>query len=140
VRSGKKRRKKGSFRPSVVVYTDGLCEPRNPGGVACGFVARRGDEKIAQGWGVVCRGENATSNVAGYAAAQAALERPLELGLEKELVEVRSDSQLLVRQYGRPVRRPQSPDQGAPPCAFAPVLTVPRRAVAVGATGSEQGS
>ena len=81
------------------MYADGLCEPRNPGGVACyGFVAWRGDERIAEGWGVACRGRAATNNVAEYAAAQAALERLLEMGLEGEVVEVRSDSQLLVRQ------------------------------------------
>jgi len=65
------------------VYADGLCEPRNPGGVACyGFVAWRGDERIAEGWGVACRGRAATNNVAEYAAAQAALERLLEMGLD----------------------------------------------------------
>jgi len=86
-------------RPGIVVYADGLCEPRNPGGVACyGFVAYLGQERIADGWGVVCRGRSATNNVAEYAAARAALQRLLEMGLDREVVEVRSDSQLLVRQ------------------------------------------
>jgi ribonuclease HI len=83
----------------LLVYCDGLCEPRNPGGIACyGFVIYRESEAIAQGYGEVCRGPEATNNVAEYSAAIAALTRLIAMGLTEEAVEVRSDSQLLVQQ------------------------------------------
>lgn len=89
----------GRGQPALLVYCDGLCEPRNPGGIACyGFVIYREGEAIAQGYGEVCRGPEATNNVAEYSAAIAALTRLVDLGLTEEAVEVRSDSQLLVRQ------------------------------------------
>jgi ribonuclease HI len=54
--------------------------------VACyGYLARRGGQVVASGWGVNAQGPQATSNVAEYAAAIKA-------------VEMRSDSQLLVNQ------------------------------------------
>ncbi len=81
------------------MYCDGLCEPRNPGGIACyGFVIYREGEAIAQEYGEACRGPEATNNVAEYSAAIAALARLIAMGLTEEAVEVRSDSQLLVRQ------------------------------------------
>lgn len=47
----------------IVVNCDGLCEPVNPGGTACyGWVAYRGQEKIGEGYGVVCSGPGATNN------------------------------------------------------------------------------
>jgi ribonuclease HI len=99
----RRRRRRPSLepaaRPALVVHCDGLCEPRNPGGVACyGYVARRGDQVIASGWGVVARGPQATNNVAEYAAAIYALRALLDLGLSSDPVEVRSDSELLVNQ------------------------------------------
>lgn len=90
---------RGRGRPALLVYCDGLCEPRNPGGIACyGFVIYREGEAIARGYGEACRGPEATNNVAEYSAAIAALARLIAMGLTEEAVEVRSDSQLLVRQ------------------------------------------
>lgn len=83
----------------LVVHADGLCEPVNPGGVACyGRVARRDGEKVGEDWGEVARGPGATNNVAEYQAVIAALEWLLGQGLETEPVLVRSDNQLVVRQ------------------------------------------
>jgi ribonuclease HI len=82
----------------IVVFCDGLCEP-NPGGTACfGWVAYRGREKLAEDWGVVCSGPGATNNVAEYTAIVKALEWLLGNGHAGEEVEVRSDSQLCIRQ------------------------------------------
>jgi ribonuclease HI len=67
--------------------------------VACyGYVARRGGQVVASGWGVNAQGPQATSNVAEYAAAIYALRALLDPGLSSRAVEMRSDSQLLVNQ------------------------------------------
>jgi ribonuclease HI len=83
----------------ITVFCDGLCEPVNPGGTACyGWAAYRGREKLGEGCGAVCSGPGATNNVAEYSAVIKALEWLLENGHAGEEVEVRSDSQLCVRQ------------------------------------------
>jgi len=84
---------------AVTVNADGLCQPRNPGGIACyGWVACRDGERIGEGWGEAARGPVATNNLAEYRAVIAALEWLLAEGLAEERVLVRSDSQLLIRQ------------------------------------------
>ncbi len=83
----------------VVVWADGLCEPVNPGGVACyGWVAYRDGCKLSEGWGVAARGADATDNVAEYRAVIEALQWLLAAGRKNEPVELRSDSQLVIRQ------------------------------------------
>jgi len=82
----------------VIVYVDGLCEPVNPGGIGCyGFVVIRAGETIMRGRGIAGSGPGMTNNVAEYSAAIAALKRLSKEGVS-EPVEIRSDSQLLVRQ------------------------------------------
>lgn len=84
---------------AVTVNADGLCQPKNPGGIACyGWVACRDGERIGEGWGEAARGPAATNNLAEYRAVIAALEWLLAEGLVGERVLVRSDSQLLIRQ------------------------------------------
>ncbi|MEW5933448.1 MAG: ribonuclease HI [Bacillota bacterium] len=83
----------------IAVWADGLCEPVNPGGIACyGWVAYRDGRKLAEGWGVAAKGAEATNNVAEYRAVIEALEWLLAAGYRGEPVEVRSDSQLVVCQ------------------------------------------
>jgi ribonuclease HI len=83
----------------IVVYCDGLCEPRNPGGTATyGWVAYVNGEKIHEECAVVCSGSGATNNVAEYSAVIAALEWLVKEGYAKEPVKVRSDSQLCMYQ------------------------------------------
>lgn len=83
----------------IVLNADGLCEPTNPGGVACyGWVAWQDGKRIGEGWGEAARGPGATNNVADYRAVIAALEWLLAEGLAGERFLVRSDSQLLIRQ------------------------------------------
>ena len=83
----------------IMVYVDGLCEPRNPGGVASyGFAVYSGDEKLHEQSGVVGEGSGMSNNVAEYAALFEALEWLLGQELKDEEVIVRSDSRLLVNQ------------------------------------------
>jgi ribonuclease HI len=82
---------------SIVVNCDGLCEPRNPGGIATfGWLARRDGEVIGSGCGVVAKGPKATNNLAEYTAVIRALEWLLDEGFAKEVVRLRSDSQLVI--------------------------------------------
>jgi ribonuclease HI len=82
-------------------YFDGLCEPRNPGGVATyGFVVLRDGKRIHEGHGLAATpySEGATNNVAEYTGVLRALEWILSQGLEKEPLHVRGDSDLIIRQ------------------------------------------
>jgi ribonuclease HI len=82
-------------------YFDGLCEPRNPGGVATfGFVVFRDGKRLHEGHGLAATpySDGATNNVAEYTGVLRALEWILSQGLEKESVHVRGDSDLIIRQ------------------------------------------
>ena len=82
----------------AVVYCDGACEPKNPGGVATyGWVAYWKDQERARDCGVVCEGPGATNNVAEYSALINALKFFVSKNFAGPLT-VRSDSQLLVNQ------------------------------------------
>ncbi|ALU11416.1 ribonuclease H [Ignicoccus islandicus DSM 13165] len=82
------------------MYFDGLCEPKNPGGVATyGFVAKSDGRVICKGKGVVGAGflgDDVTNNVAEYTALIRGLECLKEKGIKK--VKIRGDSQLVIRQ------------------------------------------
>ncbi len=82
----------------ITVYFDGLCYPRNPGGVAAyGYLIYRDNELIHSGSGVVGEGEGMTNNVAEYEGLNAAL-----LWLNKKeikaRIEIKGDSQLVIKQ------------------------------------------
>lgn len=83
----------------LIAYTDGLCEPYNPGGTACyGWVVRRDGQKLAEGYAKVCSGPGASNNVAEYSGIIAVLEWLLEHGYQGEKVKICSDSQLCIYQ------------------------------------------
>ena len=83
----------------IVVYCDGLCEPRNPGGVATyGFVLYKNSVKIHEGYGVEGEGTGMSNNLAEYAALCKALEYLRTNNLVDEEIVVRADSRLLIRQ------------------------------------------
>lgn len=95
------------YVPNIEVYFDGLCEPRNPHGVATyGFVIydnRSAKERVRlhEGYGVVgagCLGDDVSNNVAEYTALMKALEWLVQNNLTEKLVEVKGDSQLAIRQ------------------------------------------
>jgi ribonuclease HI len=85
----------------IIVYFDGGCEPKNPGGVSTwGFAVHRDGEKIHEAWGLATKPftPDATSNMGEYTAALRAVEYLVEKGLAGEKIEVRGDSQLIVNQ------------------------------------------
>lgn len=82
----------------AVLYCDGACEPKNPGGVATyGWVAYWNGKRARSGYGVVCQGEGATNNVAEYTAVIRALEYLKGKGYGGQ-VKIYTDSQLIVNQ------------------------------------------
>ncbi|MCL6559581.1 MAG: reverse transcriptase-like protein [Firmicutes bacterium] len=84
---------------SIFVYTDGLCQPVNPGGIATyGWVAYKDSKKIQEECACVCSGPEATNNVAEYSGIIAALRWLLANGYSGEKIIVCSDSQFCVRQ------------------------------------------
>lgn len=83
----------------VTVYFDGLCEPRNPRGVAAyGYVIYVDGVRFSSGRGLAAEpwSEMASNNVAEYTALIQALKWLLENGYME--VVVRGDSQLVIRQ------------------------------------------
>ncbi len=89
------------MQASLVLYFDGLCEPKNPGGVATyGYVIYRGTKKLCEGFGTVGAGlfgDDVSNNVAEYTAMIKGMERLLASGYTGPL-NVRGDSQLIIRQ------------------------------------------
>jgi ribonuclease HI len=87
---------------SIEVYFDGLCQPVNPGGIACyAFVITRDGRTIHSDYGIAAEpfSKDATNNVAEYTALAKALEWLIANGLNNSgRVEVKSDSQLVVKQ------------------------------------------
>src|SRR5512137_2298452 len=70
----------------ISIYFDGLCRPRNPGGVATyGYVIYRDGEKIKSGYGVVGSGPGMTNNVAEYSALKQAAEWVSRQGRDDEV-------------------------------------------------------
>ena len=84
---------------SIIIYCDGLCEPRNPGGTAAyGWVAYRDGQKIAEECAVICSGPEATNNIAEYGAIIASLEWLAKHYFFQENIRIKSDSQLCIYQ------------------------------------------
>ena len=87
----------GAPSPQIVLYSDGLCEPRNPGGLACwGWLAEADGQTLTSDYGVIGRGAGMTNNLAEYTAALKALEWAAESGLVG--LTLRTDSQLVAYQ------------------------------------------
>jgi ribonuclease HI len=85
----------------IEAYFDGLCEPKNPGGVATfGFVVYRDGKRVHEGSGLAAApfSSEATNNVAEYTGLLRALEWLVAQGLQKEKTLVRGDSELVIRQ------------------------------------------
>lgn len=83
---------------NAIFYVDGLCEPKNPGGVACyGWVGYWKGKKARQGFGVIGEGQGMTNNLAEYTALIEAMKHLQNKGYTGA-VEFRGDSQLIVNQ------------------------------------------
>jgi ribonuclease HI len=85
----------------MVLYFDGLCEPKNPGGVATyGYVLYNVDLKFREEFGVVGAGmfgDDVSNNVAEYTAMIRGMAYLLHTGYRGQL-SVRGDSQLTIKQ------------------------------------------
>jgi ribonuclease HI len=85
----------------IEVYFDGLCQPINPGGIACyAFIVKSDGRIIHSDYGVAAKpfSEESTNNVAEYTALAKALQWLLENNFNSKKVEIKSDSQLVVNQ------------------------------------------
>lgn len=85
----------------IEVYFDGLCQPRNPGGVACyAYVVKKGGQNIQTDYGVAGEpfSKDSTNNVAEYTALLKALQWLDSNGYHGASIEVRGDSRLIVNQ------------------------------------------
>ncbi|MGB9808438.1 MAG: ribonuclease HI [Caldanaerobacter sp.] len=79
----------------AIIYFDGACLPRNPGGIATyGFVIKDNGVIVYKEGGVVM--EHGTNNIAEYSALIKALEHAYTLGYDE--VFVKGDSQLVINQ------------------------------------------
>jgi ribonuclease HI len=85
-----------------VVYFDGLCEPKNPGGVATyGLLVRNGGKTLFEDSGLAFAKPwtaEASNNVAEYSAAIHALEWLKKNGLQHSPIVVKGDSRLIINQ------------------------------------------
>ena len=82
----------------ITIYFDGLCYPRNPGGVAAyGYLVYRNSELIHKGFGAVGEGKGMTNNVAEYEGLLAAAQWIVDEEIEEEIV-IKGDSQLVIKQ------------------------------------------
>ena len=85
----------------MILYFDGLCEPKNPGGVATyGYVLYDDKRKISEECGVVGAGmfgDDVSNNVAEYTAMICGMAHLLHTGYRGRLT-VHGDSQLIIRQ------------------------------------------
>jgi ribonuclease HI len=83
----------------IEVWTDGLCEPINPGGTGCAsYILKKNGKVVQQGSETLGTSKDMTNNVAEYSALIRALQAIGKLGLDKEKILLRSDSKLLVSQ------------------------------------------
>jgi ribonuclease HI len=82
----------------ITIYFDGLCRPKNPGGVATyGYVIYQDGKKVKSRCGVVGSGAGMTNNVAEYSALKHAAEWVSRHGVKDEIV-IKGDSRLVIQQ------------------------------------------
>jgi len=87
-----------AFKNMITIYFDGLCRPKNPGGVATyGYLIYQDGKKVKTGYGVIGSGAGMTNNVAEYTALKQAAEWVSQNNPDKEIV-IKGDSQLVIRQ------------------------------------------
>jgi ribonuclease HI len=85
----------------IEVYFDGLCQPINPGGIACyAFLVRKEGKIVHSDYGVAAEpySKDSTNNVAEYTAIIKALEWISDHVRLEEPIRVFSDSRLVVSQ------------------------------------------
>lgn len=88
----------------VVGFFDGLCEPKNPGGIATyGYVIYLDGGKV-EGYGLASKpfSSDSTNNVAEYTGLICLMEKMLSLNVHSPVI--KGDSQLVVRQMNSEYR------------------------------------
>ena len=89
------------IRTLIEVYFDGLCQPVNPGGIACyAFVVKSQGNTIHSSYGIAAEpfSKDATNNVAEYTALIKALEWLVAKNLYSSAIKIIGDSKLVVSQ------------------------------------------
>lgn len=82
----------------ITVYFDGLCYPRNPGGIAAfGYAVYRDGKSIWRGFGAVGEGRGMTNNVAEYEALMAAARWLADEEIDEKIL-IKGDSELVIKQ------------------------------------------
>ncbi|WP_409349226.1 ribonuclease HI [Saccharolobus sp. A20] len=82
----------------MIGYFDGLCEPRNPGGISTfGYVIYL-DNEVIRGFGLASKpfSKDSTNNVAEYMGLICLMDKMISLKLDSPII--RGDSQLVIRQ------------------------------------------
>lgn len=82
----------------ITVFFDGLCYPKNPGGVAAyGYLVYSDGKLVHTGRGVVGRGRGMTNNVAEYEGLLASA-KWLRTNATADEIVIKGDSQLVMMQ------------------------------------------
>ncbi len=82
----------------ITINFDGLCYPRNPGGVAAyGYLVYRDGKPIWRGFGSVGEGKGMTNNVAEYEALMAAAQWLVDEEIDEKIL-IKGDSELVIKQ------------------------------------------
>ena len=82
----------------ITIHFDGLCYPKNPGGVAAyGYLAHRDGKLIHQGFRAVGEGKGMTNNVAEYEGLMAAAQWIADEQIDEQIV-IKGDSELVIKQ------------------------------------------
>ena len=82
----------------ITIYFDGLCYPKNPGGVAAyGYLAYRDGQLIHRGFRAVGEGRGMTNNVAEYEGLLAAAQWIEDEEIDEKIV-IKGDSELVIKQ------------------------------------------
>ena len=82
-----------------ILHYDGACEPINPGGVASfGYSLILDGSELSFGTGIVGVGKDMTNNVAEYSGLIEGMKAAKKRVISGDSLEIRSDSQLAVRQ------------------------------------------
>lgn len=83
----------------LTIYTDGLCEPLNPGGVATsGWSVLEDGQEVMYEARYLTEGKGSTNNFAEYMALIRAIAWVWKFELYEEEILFRTDSQLVIRQ------------------------------------------
>ena len=82
----------------IEAYFDGLCEPRNPGGIATyGYVIYKDGKAVKKGCRAIGHGKSMTNNVAEYSGMLRIAEWLNNQQFDDEIV-IKGDSQLAINQ------------------------------------------